>query len=519
MYVLLLPLTLLALFASRRAASADELPPPSVRSVDLYPSGAKFVFAVEPTPNGFQMELPGAFEADSVRLLNPGDAEDLKVVEGSRASWVPPALADLKAQIESQKKAVALLKAREASLEQTRTLLGEVRPRGADAPGLLSYIQEAQTMKLNIENELVEIAASLEREEEKLELLQTELEDRTPRNAEDFLRVTGKARADQPLLIEAFTSAARWSPRYTMDLNSAAGEIQTRMYARAEQHTGLDYEGPLTFHTKRPDETVRTPKLDPLRVGLKPKQPSRQMLGMMGAAMMARSAASMADLEDSAMEMCDEEPVVCDMLAAPKMEATLSDLVVKGAGALSGDGREAEFMLGELQLTGKPFLIVIPEQRNNAWIVVDMDDATAPLIPGKAELRVDGQPAGKTSLPEYGLGQTRIPFGYAPQITARKEPIVAKKGKSWFTGVFTGGYTLEIANGMKEERAVTVRDCLPIPTDEKVTLEVRRIDPAPRERDEQNRLTWELSLKPGETVKIVVDYALNYPSGEELQYC
>ena len=63
-----------------------------------------------------------------------------------------------------------------------------------------------------------------------------------------------------------------------------------------------------------------------------------------------------------------------------------------------------------------------------------------------------------------------------------------------------------------------MRDRLPIPTDDKVKLEVKRIDPAPAERDPENRLTWELSVKAGETVEIVVDYALSYPSGEELLY-
>ena len=57
-----------------------------------------------------------------------------------------------------------------------------------------------------------------------------------------------------------------------------------------------------------------------------------------------------------------------------------------------------------------------------------------------------------------------------------------------------------------------------IPVDEKIKLEVKRIDPEPTERDAENRLTWKFSLKPGETRKIVVEYTLTYPSGETLEY-
>ena len=93
-----------------------------------------------------------------------------------------------------------------------------------------------------------------------------------------------------------------------------------------------------------------------------------------------------------------------------------------------------------------------------------------------------------------------------------------KTGSSWFSGVFTSGYTLEVVNGFGEAKTITVRDRLPIPTDEKVKLEINRIEPKPKEQDKENRLTWELEMKPHETVKLVVDYTLSYPSGEELQY-
>ena len=71
---------------------------------------------------------------------------------------------------------------------------------------------------------------------------------------------------------------------------------------------------------------------------------------------------------------------------------------------------------------------------------------------------------------------------------------------------------------MDSEQEVTVRDRLPIPVDEKIKLEVLKIDPEPTERDAENRLSWKLSVKPGEIRKIVVEYTLSYPSGETLEY-
>ena len=480
----------------------------AVEAVDIYPSGAKFVFDIE--PGAFDVELPGAFRANSVRLLNPNDADDFRVVEEARGSWVPPALADLKTQLDAQQRTVDSLAARKAALEHARDLLKALHPGDENAKDLLEYIEKSQEMKLRVENELSELSFTMAKEVEKRNRLEEELESRSPEDAESVLRLTGTAHA--PLRVEAFTSASRWNPRYTMDLNSSTGEIKTRMASRARQKTGLDYTGPLTFHTKLPDEKVQTPILNPLRVGLKPKEKARARGNDSAAYMMEDAEMPMERMSAAMGAAPNKKP------AAPVMESTLADRAVKGQGALSGDGREAEFNLGELELKGKTRLVLIPEQREDAWIVVEMEDIKTPLIPGTAELLVDGQPAGTTKLPEYGLGQKQIPFGYAPQITVKKEPIVEKTGSSWFSGVFTSGYTLEVVNGFGEAKTITVRDRLPIPTDEKVKLEINRIEPKPKEQDKENRLTWELEMKPHETVKLVVDYTLSYPSGEELQY-
>jgi hypothetical protein len=80
------------------------------------------------------------------------------------------------------------------------------------------------------------------------------------------------------------------------------------------------------------------------------------------------------------------------------------------------------------------------------------------------------------------------------------------------------GYTLEISSGMSSEREITILDRIPIPTVDKIVIEVKKIDPEPTERDKENRLVWRLKLKPGETRKITVEYTLTYPGDETLEF-
>ena len=528
MKALLVFMVLSVMAACSCPAGAAEIPDTysgKISALNFYPSGARFEFLITPEdPDGnFEAYLPGAFTPESIKLLNPESVYgDIKTERRSRTRWTPPQLEDLKAEQEAQAQAVSTLTARQSSLEQTLSLLKAIEPDRANNPAdLLTYITLAQTLRQKTEEELATVKADAVREKEKLTMLNSEFNSRRPAGESSYLVVTGRAKA--PVRIEATTGSASWRPRYTLDLDSNSGDIAVQMFITATQRTGLDYSGLFTLHTKTPDENITTPNVQPLRVGIKPKQ--ERVLSTAGMSVtrtnsMYRSA-KMAEpmlMEGAAM---DEDTYAMEEAdTGPAVAESLSDRAVRVNGEITGDGqsREFEVALGDLKLKAKPIIMVIPEQKDKAWIIASMDEENEKLIPGIAELRVDGSPSGKIFVEEFGTGQKRIPFGYADQITAKKEALVGKTGVSWFSGVQTSGYKLEISNGTKSDKVITVRDRLPIPTDEKIKLDVKRIEPKEKERDPENRLTWEITVPAGRTETIIVDYTLSYPSGEELQY-
>lgn len=482
---------------------------PEITSVDFYPNGAKFIFTLQTDSNTFEAEIPGAFQRDSVRMLDPNNFDDVKVSVQSREEWIPESLSGIKTELETLRKTLRELRTRQSALEHTHELLKKAEPpTRTDAKDIITYIQLSEAMKERTENELANIKLKIEETSKKAELLQSELDKRKPEDADSFIHITGHVKEGNLIQFEAFTGHAKWKPEYTMNLDSHEGKITTRIQSRASQRTGLDYTGDITFHTKRPNENVNIPEIKALKVSIKPKPKERRR-----------------DFEANMPAAMPQERVYYAMgrsparkAPEPQMQATLSDHVIAGNGTLTGDNIEALFMHGELELKGSVIFELIPEQRSDAWILVSMADSNISLIPGDAELRVDGMPAGKTSIPEYGLSRKRIAFGYAPQITSKREPIITTTGTSWFSGTKSEGYTLKVTNSTNETRTVTIKDRLPIPTDEKITLEVKRLDPEPKERDRENKLTWEIELKAGETKDILVEYTLSYPTNEELQF-
>ena len=522
---------LLVLSISAGLCSAFDLPDEynsKVTAIDFFPSGAKFTFSVETDSEGnFQGFIPGAFAADSIRLLYPEDIDgDINIVQYSRTRWTPSQLEALKTQVDDQNKLIDDLNTKRAALEQTLEFLDELKPEKSNPEALLKYIKDSQALRLDTENELAEIKLQISQEQEKARFLTTELNNRRPRGDNAYIAISGKA--SDTVEFTAFTTAAYWGPKYILNLNSNTGEISVNMYVRASQKTGLDFEGDMTFHTKTPDERITTPYVNPLRVAIKPKEEKIATLGNVSYSrnnkMLAKSEMALEDAMPMPFEEADNsagyEAPVSQARKTPVMTESLSDRTIELEGVITGDGIEKELNanIDALYLKSTPIITLIPEQRNDAWIVASMDKGNKTLIPGQAELRVDGYTSGKIMLGEYGESQRNIPFGYAEAITVKKEALIEKTGVSWFSGVFTSGYKLEVTNGTSMERVITVKDRLPIPTDEKIKLDVKRIEPKETERDKENRLTWEVTVPAGGTVPIIVDYTLSYPSGEELQY-
>lgn len=486
---------------------------PEITNVDFYPNGAKFIFTMQSDSDSFSAEIPGAFDPDSVLMTEPDNYDDVKVIMQTRKDWIPSSLEDLKTELESHRQTLRELRTRQSALEHTQELLKSATPpTRTDAKDIIAYITMSEELKEKTGNELSDIKIEIEEVSKQAEILQNELDKRMPENADKIIHVSGHVKEGNIIQFEAFTRHAKWKPEYVMNLDSHEGRISARIQSKASQRTGLDYTGNITFHTKRPDENVSVPELRALRVSIKQKERARNDYMLAGS---AQRSAAMREPELYAFGTSSARAKAPE----PQMKATLSDHIIAGTGTLTGDNTESLFMHGELELNGTVMLELIPEYRSDAYILVSMDNLTMPLIPGEAELRVDGMPAGKTDIPEYGLSQKRIAFGYAPQITVKKEPVISTTGSSWFSGgTNSEGYTLKITNGMNEAKRVIIRDRLPIPTDDRIKLEVKRIDPEPKERDRENKLKWEFELKAGETKTILVDYTLSYPSNEELQY-
>jgi uncharacterized protein (TIGR02231 family) len=502
---------------ARGAGAAEGL---FIRSADFYPFGAKFTFQVS-SGGSFSFTLPGAFAKESVRCLTMEKLTSLKAEAFPVTEAAPPELEPLEKEAEDAQRSANILERRSMALSQTLEMITSPFPQSDDGvkidegmlSGYIAYLKDALKLRQELDAELVDTNIALLRAQKAMNDAQgrlvaeiSRLEGKKPHNSGNVLAVSGTTSGPAALLFEAFTPAAGWRVVYEMGMDSATGVINAKMNAVAHQRTGMDVSGNLSFHTRQPSFRVPPPEVSPLTVAL-------SLRG--NAAESARITAS-----PSAVFQKTEDMVQGSAPAAPEPRAvaTLANVTVSGAGKVEGDGSASRVMLGSFSLKSTPVLVSIPEQNREAWIIASMDKVPQAFLPGTAELAVDGASTGIASLPE-AAGAIQIPFGMAAKVTSKKTPYVGTQGRSWIVkGIREDGYTLEITSGMEDEIEVEVHDRIPFPTVDKVKVAVKKIDPAPAERDKENRLLWKLRLKPGETKKITVEYSIEYPDGETLVY-
>ena len=516
-YACLLILLSLCMAMFCRSASADEF---EIVSVDFYPEGMKLTFQVQ-SDGQFAFDLPGAFDLDKVRCLSTDRLTSVKIETVYVGNETPPELAAAQARLDEAEKALNLLNGRRMSLEQTSAILRAPYSSEPEqnsnwsvvwsADEVIDYATRAQKMRAEIETALTDIATERPRIQknfddavEKFQDLERSIAEKRGVNSESAVKVHGTTDGSTSLIFEAFTPHAGWTLGYEMNLDSGSGAIYTTMNARAWQRTGMEVSGTFAFHTRAPSRSVVPPKVNPFTVGLRGKASPTARAGNITAAMPTEAA------PDSFSALAPHVP-------APQQTTTLTNVSITGSGKIDGDGGHVGINLGGFSMESTPVLIAIPEQNSEAWVVASVDVIPKNLLPGEAELSVDGASSGRVYI-EQSIVSARIPFGMSPRVLSKKTSLIAESGSSWIGGgTFNDGYILEVANGTDTERDVTVIDRVPVSTVDKVAVTLDETDPK-AERGGDGILTWKLRLAPNETKKITVRYTIKYPGGETLQY-
>ncbi|MFO1070117.1 MAG: mucoidy inhibitor MuiA family protein [Geminicoccaceae bacterium] len=539
---LLLSTAVLALGAGSVPLAAATLPAESrIEQVTVFPDRAEIVRSIEiDLPAGASQlvvtPLPAGLIGDSVRIegASEGGTVHLGAVDVQRrfsADSAAPRERELEQDIgELERRGRALqdrVTAARVRLDFINALgrslpqaAGEQVGRGLPDPEI--WEKSWKTLGDGAEDALDDIREAegdLEGVNRQIEARRSELA-QIRNGARSLTTTTIGVEADQPartsLRLHYQVPGAIWRPAYEARMNAAGDGVRLVQRAEVVQTTGEDWTGvQLVLSTARPADTAVMPDLQPWFVDV--EEPVE---------------AYRAEPAPLALEMRLEAdaPMAAGKAAEPQLAETVAgefaaEYRVPGLADVAADGASRMLTLTERDLPVTLAVRATPRLLPGAFLFGEtVYPGPEPLLPGPLAIYRDGAYVGTSHIAGFLPGETvRVPFGIDDRVSVDYR---LETGGRSTEGVFSKDrrverhYRIDVANRHDTAIPVTIVDQIPVPQDERISVQLLPTTTAVTTTDPGGRrgiLEWTEAMAPGATRQIDFGYAVTYPEGVRVE--
>ena len=329
------------------------------------------------------------------------------------------------------------------------------------------------------------------------------------------VRLEAPAEVTLQLAQEVFD--AGWRPDYDLRLD-AEGTLTLERKAVVRQASGLVWgDVGLVLSTATPAD-----RLDPTSVSSDPARAAEPRTRAQASGVVFSGNAEMGII-DGEFDSSRLHRGIDVTFAAPQTDGPVVTYRYDAPVTLRPDGSEVVLALDEVTLDAEVALRAVPRTDETAFVVATATNPTAePILPGPARLYREGAFVGAAALPGLAPG-AEAEIGFGPERTIALDWLSLSRGEGE-TGLFTTASTLDVrlafdvTNTGAEPADVTALHALPFSEQQDVDVDVTT-RPAPDVRDWEDRrgvAAWDLTLAPGETRRVEIDVAIDWPEGERL---
>lgn len=517
----------LAFAAQAASAVAGGAP---ITAVTLYPGGANVVRTAHVESGATELVVSGLAAGFSPQDLRV-DADagirigQIETKDESQVNSANPAQADLEHRIQDLQDQEATLDAESRAAGIVKGYLEHLGGDPASATDRARTPQDAKALAGVIDTIAHSASDALARIQ-RLAVQKRELGRKVAALQSDLAQLRGDGGKTRTLVIHLAAThsgavriayqvgSAGWRPGYRAELDSTASSVKLVRVAQVAQKTGESWAGVrMVLSTSQPNASPQAPEPEPWLLAYTPPHPpeERQM----------RSINEMA-LAEAAAPASPARPAPAPAPQAfvpPTFETDgvfASEFEVSSPVNLPSDGRELSLELSALALPVHQRVQVTPRIDTTATVMAQADRPTGAWVPGGMQLYRDGNYVGEYAWNPQAGEKFLLPFGRDDLVRVTLDHVKENQGT---TGVFDRRNERRIADVMtvKSSHATTI-DILvlepsPVSTSDQIKV-AANFDPTPSINPwEQRRgvVGWERSLKPGESARFAVTYAIEYP--------
>ena len=317
------------------------------------------------------------------------------------------------------------------------------------------------------------------------------------------------------------TPRAGWFPFYELRANDINSPLSLLYKGEIYQTTGVDWKNiKLTLSSGNPNvrNEITLLKAWFLRFGNRYSAETMEFNAYRRSNTFAAAEMRVADVKDVAKEEM-VEATMNDYTDVSENQLNTSFEITTPYDILS-NGREYSVALKELKIKAKYEYYSAPRVDNGVYLVASIDDYSQyNLLNGEANIIFEDMYVGKTMIsPNQTTESMQLTMGNDKKISIKREKIADKSETKFISSYKEQTFTYEITvkNNKKETINLKLKDQYPISTNEKIQVELLE-DSKAEVNTETGILTWNTTLKAGESKKYRLSYKVKYPKNEVIE--
>jgi uncharacterized protein (TIGR02231 family) len=336
--------------------------------------------------------------------------------------------------------------------------------------------------------------------------------DRVEKRSVVTVSVVTAAPGPASLTVTTFTPEAGWAAVY--DLRLARGEtpsLQVERGAGVFQASGEDWTAvELVLSSAMTHGDASPGKIHPWQANIVSEQQARDEK--------AREMATAAGMAEPIME--PEAVVEHSMVFGMQTDGITVTYKFPARVDVRDEADWLRLSLDKLTLVPRIFVEAVPMAEETAFLMAEITNSTPEiLLPGPADVYVDGALRGKSNLPLIAAGDTAdVGFGMiegirlkrtVPNRSSGDRGLIAKSNAQEEVA------TIEVKNLTGEDWPLRLIDYVPYSEQDDLVVTYTATPPETEHdwKGERDILMWDLDLKAGETQEIRLEHSLNWPSG------
>lgn len=334
--------------------------------------------------------------------------------------------------------------------------------------------------------------------------------------------VEAKAAGRATLKLVYLASGAGWSPEYDLRLDKIGEPLTLDVRAQVVNNTGVAWNSiPLTLTTASANVSAQAPVLTPnyLRELIISYRADRRMYKRAPAPAMSSDAAMGVSASKAEAEVLEDVGSAAELSTASQGALAL-DYDIAAKYDIPADGQPRQVSVARHSLPAEVIHFAVPKLDGDAFLLARVRGFDGlGLLAGPASVYLEGAFVARTQFdPDQTEDTLRVGLGRDARVQIKRQAIRELASRKVFGGAVKvqRGYSIELRNARADVVTLVLEDQVPVTQDERIKVRLLERDGAEFDPG-TGKLTWRLSLKPGERRTLRFSYEVEHPRALQVQ--